>query len=144
VATAPELYKDMLRSQVAPALRDRGFKGSGANYSLPSDTHWALIGFQGRSDNSSERVRFTVNLKVVAKAAWQSTFEQKPYIGAKPTANIGSAGDEWWERIGLLMPEHNDRWWELIRDRPTDRVAAEVLAAIDAYGLPAMRERMAA
>jgi hypothetical protein len=144
VKPAPHLYKEMLRDRIAPALRDRGFKGSGANYSMPSDAHWALLGFQGRTANSSERVRFTVNLKVVTKTAWQAMFEVKPHIGAKPTANIGVGGDEWWERIGLLMPERKDRWWEIRQGRPTDQVASDVLAAIDAYGIPAMWERMRA
>jgi hypothetical protein len=102
-----------------------------------------LVGFQGRTANSSERVRFTVNLKVVAKAAWRAMFEQRPHIGEKPKANIGAGGDEWWERIGL-MPEREDRWWEVLRDRPTAQEAADLIAAIDAYGIPAMRERMRA
>ncbi|MEQ1787424.1 MAG: DUF4304 domain-containing protein [Acidimicrobiales bacterium] len=134
----------MLRSRLAPALRNRGFRGSGSNYQLPSDTHWALIGFQGRTANSPDRVLFTINLKVVAKESWRAMFQEKPYIGEKPKANIKAGGDEWSVRIGQLMPERADRWWEVLRDRPTDQPAADALAAIDAHGIPAMLERMRA
>jgi hypothetical protein len=37
----------MLRDFVSPAMRAEGFRGSSGNYELCSETHWALIGFQG-------------------------------------------------------------------------------------------------
>lgn len=49
----------MLKSLVAPELRNLGLRGSGRSYSIPSETHWAVIGFQGSQSNSADLVRFS-------------------------------------------------------------------------------------
>src|SRR6266508_1633339 len=65
VATAQESFKQMLRDHVAPALREMGFRGSGQNFSLRSDSHWALLDFQKSQWSSEDKIAFTVNLPVV-------------------------------------------------------------------------------
>jgi hypothetical protein len=57
----------MIREHVAPALREMGFKGSGQNYSLPSETHWVSLWFQKSAYSDALRIRFTVHLLVVGK-----------------------------------------------------------------------------
>jgi hypothetical protein len=39
---AQDDYREMIRDHIAPALREMGFKGSGQNYALPSETHWGV------------------------------------------------------------------------------------------------------
>jgi hypothetical protein len=85
---------------------------------------------------------FTVNLKVVARPTWDAMCSNNPRIGPKPSPNNAAGGDEWLERIGFLMPNRDDKWWVVSRDRPTDDLAGEVMAAIDAYAIPAMLERL--
>ncbi|WP_433263642.1 DUF4304 domain-containing protein [Micromonospora vinacea] len=40
------------------------------------------------------------------------------------------------------MPENRDVWWDLDEEADAKAVASEVVAAISAYGLPALRERL--
>jgi Domain of unknown function (DUF4304) len=81
--SAQEAFKQMLRDHVAPALRTLGLKGSGAAYSIPSESHWALIGFQGSRANTSARMKFTVNCKVVRKGVWAAEQWKRYYIGSR-------------------------------------------------------------
>src|SRR5947209_7169681 len=67
VESAQETFKRMMREQVAPQLRALGFKGSGQRFTLPSDSHWALLGFQRSAWGDSRKGKFTINLTVVSK-----------------------------------------------------------------------------
>jgi hypothetical protein len=140
--TAQEAFTKMLKEDVAPALRRLGFKGSGQRYELPSDTHWAIIGFQKFSWSNQERVEFTLNITVVGKDEWERARKKRPYLSAKPSANTGG-GVGWEERIGNLTPEKEERRWAVAADRPTEPVAGDVVGAIRDFALPAMRKRVA-
>src|SRR5215203_3046681 len=69
--TAQAVFKTMLRDQVAPRLRELGFEGSRQNFSLPSETHYALLAFQKSDFSDKSAVRFTVNLTVVGREDWE-------------------------------------------------------------------------
>lgn len=142
VTTAQELFKVMLRDHVAPALREAGLKGSGTAYFVPSETHWALVGFQKSTSSDSSQVKFTVNLKVVRKDLWH---EQRTRFTSgmpeRPSPTL-SYMFEWDKRIGFVLPEGQDHWWSLrVGDAP-DGVAREVLEAVRAYGLPVLRQQI--
>jgi hypothetical protein len=53
----------MLRDEIAPELRAAGFKGSRQSFDLPSESHWAVLGFQKSAWSDRQRVTFTVNLR---------------------------------------------------------------------------------
>jgi hypothetical protein len=137
---AQEAFKMMMREQVAPALRQLGFKGSGQAFTLPSDEYWALAGFQKSVSSNAQHVRFTVNLTVVSRQEWAEIFAKHPTFGAKPKANVHGGG--WHARIGQLLADSSDHWWWVEPDRPTEAVGREAIAAIRDYGLPEMQRHM--
>src|SRR5260221_5989221 len=94
--TAQEAFASMMRQRVAPTVRDLGLKGSGQAFSIPSDRYWALIGFQKSGFSTSGAVLFTVNLKVVSREVWAKAYEEGPWRGPKPTANVLAAVSEAW------------------------------------------------
>lgn len=140
----------MLQAQVAPALRAMGFKGSGRQYEIPNETHWALLGFQASAWSDRQELSFTVNLTVVSRDDWAEIHSAYPQLGEKPKANSGlppiftrvSGTGYWHERIGMVMPGRRDTWWEVAADGQTATVAEDVLGAIRNNALPAMRERI--
>ena len=136
----------MMREDVAPALRRLGLKGSGQSYTLPSETHWALIGFQKFTWSNAGRVEFTINLTVARKDEWAAAYQATPHIGVRPSPGI-SGGPSWWARIGSLLPgggnaELAETAWAVEPDEPVEPVAGDVVGAIRDHALPAMRERM--
>jgi uncharacterized protein DUF4304 len=143
MATAQETFRGMLRDEIAPALRALGFKGSGANYHLPSDTHWALLGFQKSDVSSAAVVRFTVNLQVVSRSVWDDERAEHPWMPEQPTATTGW-GFAWWVRLGELAPHGGEIWWDLRAGSDTSVLAGAVVWAIEDFGLPAMREQLEA
>jgi Domain of unknown function (DUF4304) len=132
----------MLRDEIAPALRARGLKGSGATYLLPDDTHWLQIGFQSSRWNSGEEVRFTVNLAIADKAAWGRVAAERG-SSDKPNPNVRSQENRV-ARLGSLA-FGEDRWWSVLDgSAQTSGAANVVLDAIDRVGLPWLRAKGAA
>jgi len=138
--TAQDRYRAMLRDEIAPALRVRGFKGSGTTYLLPDDTHWLQIGFQASRWNSAEQVMFTVNISVVEKLAWVRLAREFGEKG-RPNPNAVYPGEAGVWRLGPLA-FGEDRWWPVLDiPRQSTGVATQVLDAIDRFGLPVLRAR---
>jgi hypothetical protein len=128
----------MLKEEIAPALRGLGFKGSGRVYALPVEGWWAQLGFQGHARyNTAESVRFTVNIHVVLKSDWESARVARSYLPARPSPNE-YGGPGWQQRIGQVLPDGQDKWWQLEAGQRTNDVADEVVAAVREYVLPAM------
>ncbi|MGC4810083.1 DUF4304 domain-containing protein [Micromonospora sp. DT228] len=135
-------YRAMLRDDVAPALRALGFTGSGSRYTLPDPESWALLGFQSSRYNTRGRLTFTVNLCAVPRIVWQSRRREQSQLPLKPSPGTYYGDFVWSWRIGHLMPVNEDVWWDLNEDVEATDVASEVVTAIEAYGLPALREHL--
>jgi hypothetical protein len=114
---APEAFTRFLRIELAPALRQLGFKGSGANFRLDRGDFRGGLQFQKSQHNTRALVKFTINLS----AAHQPT--KQGY---------------WGDRIGFLLPERTDLWWRLPAGADTDDLLIDVLDAIRDYGLVAL------
>ncbi len=132
----------MLRDDIAPALRALAFKGSGSRYSLPDPESWALLGFQSSRFNTSESLTLTVNLCAVSRLVWESRRREQSHLPERPSPGTFYGHSVWSCRLGHLMPINKDVWWDLHVDAAAKNVASEVVAAISAYGLPALRERL--
>jgi hypothetical protein len=141
----------MMRDQVGPELRALGLTGSGSAYVLPSETHWAVIGVQKSRSNTTDRVRFTINLTVVPRDVWaraQATWPSQ--LSRRPAPNMDSGGliaesDRrcyWHARIGMVMPGTHDTWWEITPRIDTETTAREVVSAVREFALPALRKHM--
>ena len=141
--SAAEVFKRMLRDEVAAALRATGLRGSGATYLMRSASHWALLGFQGSTANSAERMKFTVNCTVVRKDTWAAAYAGAAVHRREAEAEV-RAGVGWCARLGAWMPDGQDLWWWLERDSDSRQIAEEVVAAIVQHALPAMRAEIAA
>jgi hypothetical protein len=149
VETAQEGFKSLMRDAVAPRLRGLGLKGSGQNYTLPSQTHWAFLGFQKSAYSDRERIDFTVNVTVVSRSDWERGRQVRPQMPAKPGANwdlppyiAADFGDYWNARLGHLMPGGRDRWWTFNPNDTTDDLARAIVAEIEEFALPAILERI--
>jgi hypothetical protein len=142
VSTAQETFRRMIKTHLAPGLRALGFKGSGRNYELPCPDHWVMLGLQGSKWSDSGEALFTINLLVVSRSVWERERAQLPYLGPKPKPNQLPGTFAWWERIGSLMPEREDKWWTVKAGMDTEDLSREVLLAVESYGLPAMRAQL--
>ncbi len=142
--TVQDVFKELLRDRIAPALRDLGFKGSGQKFSLPTEGFWASLAFQKSQWSDAASLEFTINLTVVGKTVWETLREERSYLPASPSGNTRFGQGVWQSRIGKLMPGGLDYWWKLELSTDPETLAAEVLASISGFALPAMHEQVSA
>jgi hypothetical protein len=141
--TAQDVFFAMLKKQVAPALRGLGFKGSGQVYVWPSDEFWALLGFQRSRSSDAKELQFTMNLSVGSKTAWaEARVGRESWMPERPTPNIRCGPPMSEQRIGLLRPNHLDKWWRISADSDTKKLAQEVVENISDFAMPAILERV--
>jgi Domain of unknown function (DUF4304) len=139
---AQETYNELLKTLIAPGLRAIGFKGSGQTYRLPSDEHWAMLGFQKSTSSDATHVRFTANVLVVARSAWDSARAESPHLPERPTATTYWGTYVWQKRIGALLPGGEDMWWDVEAGEDGAELADAIVWAVRDYVLPAMRRQM--
>ena len=139
--TVQDEFKLLMKERIAPKLRELGFKGSGQNFNLPSESHWALIGFQKSMFSDSQELKFTINIFVVGKNEWDTARSERSYFPAKPSPTT-KWGIGWERRIGFLLPEKCDHWWSMKVNSNFETISGQVVEYIAKYALPAMREQM--
>lgn len=96
------------------AVAGMGFRRRGALLKTFGKGCAGLIGFQKGAASSADRILFTVNLAVVCEALLEPDQPLK-------TATVWDGHLR--ERIGMLMPQRADHWWEI-----TEGVDAQALA----------------
>lgn len=61
----------------------------------------------------------------------------------QPSPNTSWSDFAWQERIGFLLPDHQDKWWRLSRASDVEDVVSEVLDTIQINVFPEMQRRLA-
>ena len=132
----------LMKERLAPGLRALGCKGSAGRFLLPSDAFWSFIGFQKSAYSDAKEVQVTVNLSAIPRQVWQEQRDQSPHLPEKPSPSTfyGSWAPQ--TRIGDLLPDGEDKWWRVVADDQNAAVANDLLAGIEAYGLPWLRQQM--
>ena len=137
--TVQEKFKLLMKERIAPRLREHGLKGSGQNFYLPSESHWALIGFQKSMFSDSLELKFTINIYVVNKNEWENARSKRSYFPVKPTPTT-KWGLGWERRIGFLLPERCDHWWSMKSNSNLENISGQVIEYIVKYALPAIHK----
>lgn len=140
---ARQLFDQMLRTQVAPALRELGFRGSRQAFNLQNESgDHALLGFQQDNGNTADACRFTANVGFVSRHDWDRARARCSRLPAKPSPNaMWPTG--WWERVGLLLDQPHDHWWTIRTAEDVPAIADHVVAVVRCSALPYLRAHMA-
>jgi hypothetical protein len=142
---APKLFEEMVKTQIAPALRDLAMRGSGQNYRLPNENgDYALLGFQ--KDSWDGTTQFTANVAFYSGQGWQAARARHGWLPAEPTASSMYAVEPdlqgWSERVGSLMDPPHDHWWTIQTADDVPAVAEHVIAVVRDAVLPQLRARL--
>jgi hypothetical protein len=103
---------------------------------------WVRLGFQASRYNTVDEVQFTINLMVTDRASWARARELAAFLPEIPQVGVEygrHAAIFWSRRIGSVLSSRADHWWTLTSDNAVDQVADEVVEAVRAHGLPALR-----
>lgn len=128
MATSLELILNDVIAQTAARLSEVGFKKSGNTFRRVFDAGTALIEFQKSRGNTKEALSFTINLAVVCGPL----LEADGLTLQKARAIDGHLR----QRIGILLPDRQDKWWEIDAATDVNALATEVTNTIGDIAVP--------
>ncbi|UXT22759.1 DUF4304 domain-containing protein [Agrobacterium tumefaciens] len=127
----PNPLQDIFKSVIvlsAKKVVNRGFVKRGNSLRKRMGDNVAIIEFQKSMSNTSERLLFTVNLAVVYGELQEESYP--------PIERAGSMSGQLRKRIGMLLPNPHDKWWEITSVTDQDALADEVSCLIADKGAP--------
>ncbi|MFC9325017.1 hypothetical protein [Kitasatospora sp. NPDC057015] len=136
MTTALALYTRGMRDQFAPALRALGLSGWRHTFSLPDESHWALVGVVRHP--LPDRVRFTLALSLTDKQDWADS----GLPGLRPDPRVRYGVETWRARIGELLPVDDEVWWEILPGPRWQVAVDDAVAAVRHYALPELLRRV--
>jgi hypothetical protein len=122
----------MVKDGVAPFLKTFGFTRRRNSFFRPFPGGFDVVGLQKSSWNDRKSAKFTVNLGV----CW---LEAQALLG-RPVRGIPFSAD--WasctvhRRIGRVMPEQRDFWWNVSGTSDLGAVQLDLLERLDRYAIP--------
>jgi hypothetical protein len=132
---AAELYKELFK-EIGSFLKTKGFSRKGNCFYFRQGNNWGLLDFQKSRKSTAEEISFTINLGICSGKLQEffspDSLEQKPSIEAC----------QWRERVGFLLPEHQDKWW-LVRDvGPLASLVDELKGCLVRMVIPAIEQHL--
>jgi Domain of unknown function (DUF4304) len=116
------------------ALKSLGFKRGGHHMYRLSEDLFHGIHFQASQWGSSMEGQFTINLVVTSAMLYEA------WTGKPLPRNPASALFPIQQRIGTLMPGHQDHWWSVSASTDIPAIEREVLQALTEHALPFFTE----
>jgi hypothetical protein len=141
VDTAQAAFKIMLRDQIAPALRQMGFKGSGNNYEMFRGEHRIVIQLQRSKFSTRDSVQFDANVSVVHPPTIE--LFSKENERARQQGKDLEVGGGYNNRLNNLAGRNTYGFpWIVKPDEPSEPVAYDFIDCIRQYFLPVIEEEI--
>jgi hypothetical protein len=131
-----KIIDGIIKSELAPLLKQNGFKKKARNFYRVHSDRTDVINIQASQGNEGLGGNFTVNVGVYFPVISKLT-------GAPPVKNQPKEYDcTIRERIGLITKENKDTWWEINSETNQDAMASDLSSKVNIICLPWL-EKMA-
>jgi hypothetical protein len=114
--------------ETAKKVDKLGFGRQGSILRVIRHGNAGLIEFQKSTKSSRDKIIFTVNLAVICGALLEPG---QPSLEKARCTNAHLR-----QRIGMLMPGRQDKWWEISESTAVDALTSEVSEVIASDGAP--------
>lgn len=125
----------ILISEINNAIKPLGFKKNGNTFFYHQDDNIGLINFQKSNKSSSTVVLFTINIGVYSNSL--RVFDSLD-VGSKPTIS----DCHWSKRVGFLLPENKDHWWQLSENASLDNLIDEIIDLLTSVVIPEIKKNI--
>lgn len=125
-------YRSLL-AEVNNALKPMNYKKSGNAFYCTKDNNIGIIEFQKGRSNTVSSILFTINLGIYSKAL--KVFDSFD-IKSKPSIS----DCHWRMRIGFLLPQKQDYWWEINDKTSLSNLIVEIINILKELAIPEMQK----
>ena len=127
----------LLLDEVLAVLKPVGYRRQGSNFILREKDAIGLIGLQRSIFNSKSDVKFTANVGVMFEKCIEPWCNSVSVV-KRPSAMYLHVN----ERLGFLMPEHCDRWWEIRADTNASDLVNDFVPKVSEYAVPFVQRHL--
>jgi len=122
-----DVFSNLVKA-IGESLMAIGYKRHGQLLKFLAGSNCGMIGFQRGMASSKDSILFTINLGVVCGALLDASIV--PLEKAQITdAHLST-------RIGLLLPERQDKWWEINHSTDFQSLSKEILDTVWTKAVP--------
>ena len=133
--TAQEKFDELLRDGVWPFLRERDFKRTKATFHRAVGDNWQVVNLQKSAWSDRDSAKFTVNLAVALDRLRDGLHDWGE--GKRPP----HARCHLQERLGFLLRDDEDVWWDIDPHTDVASLADTVNTALEQYAFPWLEAR---
>ena len=119
-------FRKSITSAMEGYLRNAGFRKRADVFVRPVADVFHLVALQASQSSTRNNLKVTVNLAV-----------QVPALAESP-ANLSISTAHWSQRLGHCLPKPSDVWWTASTPEQATFVAAQIVEALQQYGVPAL------
>ena len=131
MSTIRNAIENVIRGDLAGRLKDAGYRRAARTFFAEFSDHTCVVNVQADKWNQGSSGRFTINLGVYFPELAQ-LMETLPLSGVYPKEHECNVQ----ERLGSLMHDGRDVWWEIDAGTDVAKLAGEVGNAWAAFGKP--------
>ena len=124
------VFADLLKNRISPFLREKGFRGSRQLFIGQFGQNWGMVQFQKSAYGTKDAVRFTINVGVCSNRL--RSFFRPGRVGSPKSVYEC----HWYERVGWLLPEHQDTWWDVTAMTTPDDFAESIKHILSDIAIP--------
>lgn len=142
---ANKALREAVKSSVAPALRDAGFRGTYPTWRYERDGDVAVVNIRGDKFNEDTYGRFLVNIAMVPSAWWAWSHEcarDHPVLGSTSQEGKAQEWDGMYRSIVAPTTKRGDEHWEVRSTTDAATVATLMTEALLEDGLPRLMDLM--
>ena len=118
----------VLNDKIGEFLKPLGFKKKNSTFYKIDDNNFGLVDIQKSKSSSKESILFTINLGVCSGAI-RNYFDE---YSALP--EISEC--HWQKRIGFLLDQNNDHWWQIDSVSEIESLMENLIAVLKERALP--------
>ncbi len=128
-----QLFSRLVQA-VAETLKPHGYKRQGQVFRALANGNCGIIGFQRSVTDTRDAIRFTMNLGIVCGDLCD--------LAATPLEKSQIADAHVSRRVGFLLPERQDKWWEVNTSTDCHQLSQEISNLISNMAVPYINQFM--
>lgn len=128
------MFRELILS-IENALKSKGWIKKADTFYINKENNWGLINFQKSKKSSPTKILFTINLGVSSSVIREFNNED---ISQKPSIEKC----HWRKRIGLILGQKQDYWWELDNNTILTDLTSEISSVINEVALPEINKHL--
>lgn len=129
-------YAEIVKG-IAVVIKSYGFVRKGNTFYLSRSGNWAILNFQKSKTQTHGQISFTINIGILSSKVREFLAND-----TTPFPRLDLDDCHWKKRIGHMLPQKQDYWWNIGPDTSLEKVREEIVNIINTIVLPEINDNI--